>query len=86
MFRYDPRKPKWSQIVEEIRRRIDAGEYDAETLLSEVAMEEEFQVSRPTVRKAMKVLRDQGWIVTSQGVGSFPTTAEERAANPSTSQ
>ncbi|AWS48674.1 hypothetical protein DKM19_24530 [Streptosporangium sp. 'caverna'] len=39
---------------------MDAGGYDAETLLSEVAMEEEFQVSRPTVRKTMKVLRDEG--------------------------
>ncbi|MCA2228449.1 GntR family transcriptional regulator [Nonomuraea aurantiaca] len=63
------------------------GRYPAQDrLLSEVAMEEEFQVSRPTVRKAMKVLRDQGWIVTSQGVGSFPTTSEERAANPNAQQ
>ncbi|MFI6814409.1 GntR family transcriptional regulator [Nonomuraea sp. NPDC050328] len=78
MFIYDPRFPRWLQIVDEIKQRIETGEYTPDTKLSEVSLEAEFDVSRPTIRKAMERLRDEGWVVTSQGVGSFPTTADER--------
>lgn len=80
MFTYDPRRPKWSQIVEEIRRRIESGTYTTETKLSEVSLEDEFDVSRPTIRKAIEKLREEGWVITSPGVGSFPTTEAERKA------
>ncbi|TMR98888.1 GntR family transcriptional regulator [Nonomuraea basaltis] len=44
----------------------------AEALLpSEHQLMAEFAMARPTVVKALSVLRDQGWIVTHQGKGRF---------------
>ncbi len=68
---YDPTRPKWEQIAETIRDRIQAGEYPPKQLLSEVQLEAEFEVARATVRKAVAALRDEGLIVTTVGMGSF---------------
>ncbi|MDT3395605.1 GntR family transcriptional regulator [Streptomyces sp. B1866] len=71
MIEFDPTRPKWQQIAEALRERIETGEYPPRHLISEVALEKEFGVNRLTVRKATKALRDQGLIVTVRGMGSF---------------
>ncbi|MER7129432.1 GntR family transcriptional regulator [Streptosporangium saharense] len=59
-------------MIAELERRIDSGEYPAGSLLpSEHTLMAEFGMARPTVVKALGVLRDQGWIVTHQGKGRF---------------
>jgi GntR family transcriptional regulator len=69
-FEYAP--PKYAQVVAEIKRRIDAGDYAPGTLLpSEHQLVEEFGVSRPTIVKSLAALRLDGWIETEQGRGSF---------------
>ncbi|MER6052947.1 GntR family transcriptional regulator [Streptomyces sp. NPDC001793] len=78
MFEFDPTRPKWHQIAEVVRRRIERGEYPARHLVSEVQLENEFGVTRTTVRKATAALREEGLITTTPGMGSF---VSERAAD-----
>jgi DNA-binding GntR family transcriptional regulator len=69
-FDYAP--PKYAQVVAEIRRRIESGEYAPGSLLpSEHQLVDAFGVSRPTIVKALASLRQDGWIETQQGKGSF---------------
>ncbi|MET7701842.1 GntR family transcriptional regulator [Streptomyces sp. NPDC005485] len=71
MFEFDPTRPKWHQIAEVVRARIAGGEYPVRGLISEVKLEQEFDVSRVTVRKATAALREEGLITTTPGMGSF---------------
>lgn len=69
---FNPRRPKWAQVAEEIQRRIAAGEIGADDVISEVKLEDELGVSRPTIRQAMKYLRDELKLIeTIPGRGSF---------------
>ncbi|WP_435861040.1 GntR family transcriptional regulator [Streptomyces morookaense] len=68
---YDPTRPKWAQIADVIRQRIASGKYPPNHLISEVRMEQEFDVARGTVRKVTAALRKEGLIVTTPGMGSF---------------
>jgi DNA-binding GntR family transcriptional regulator len=69
-YEYTP--PKYAQVIDELRRRIESGEYPPGSLLpSEHQLTEEFQIARPTVVRALRVLRQDGWIDTQQGKGSF---------------
>jgi DNA-binding GntR family transcriptional regulator len=69
-FDYAP--PKYAQVVAEIQKRIERGAYPAGSLLpSEHQLVGEFGVSRPTIVKALSSLRQDGWIDTQQGKGSF---------------
>src|SRR5579859_4979002 len=69
-FDYTP--PKYAQVVAEIQRRISEGKYAPGTLLpSEHQLVADFGVSRPTIVKALSSLRQDGWIETQQGKGSF---------------
>jgi DNA-binding GntR family transcriptional regulator len=64
--------PKYAQVVAEIKRRIERGEYPPGSLLpSEHQLVTGFAVSRPTIVKALSALRQDGWIETQQGKGSF---------------
>ncbi|WP_046468784.1 GntR family transcriptional regulator [Allosalinactinospora lopnorensis] len=69
-FEYTP--PKYARVVAELQRRIASGEYQPGTLLpSEAQLTEEFDVARPTVVRALHVLRQDGWIESQQGKGRF---------------
>jgi DNA-binding GntR family transcriptional regulator len=71
MIEFDPTRPKWVQITDVIRQRIQSGEHPPRSLISEVQMEAEFGVARATVRKVTAQLREEGLIVTTPGMGSF---------------
>jgi len=84
-FDYSP--PKYAQVVAEIQRRITEGQYAPGTLLpSEHQLVSDFGVSRPTIVKALSSLRQDGWIATEQGKGSFvrgrPPLAGARRTRP----
>src|SRR5215469_10105911 len=84
-FDYAP--PKYAQVVAEIKRRIERGDYPAGSLLpSEHQLVEEFGVSRPTIVKSLSALRVDGWIDTQQGRGSFvrgrPALADAERTRP----
>src|SRR6266699_5250951 len=84
---YEYAPPRYAQVVAEIKKRIERGTYAPGTLLpSEHQLVDEFGVSRPTIVKALGVLRHDGWIDTQQGKGSFvrgrPALAGARTLRP----
>src|SRR5216684_3326284 len=84
---YDYAPPKYAQVVSAIKQRIERGEYAPGTLLpSEHQLVAEFEVSRPTIVKALSALRQDGWIDTQQGKGSFvrgrPALADAERTRP----
>jgi DNA-binding GntR family transcriptional regulator len=69
---YEYKPPKYAQLIEELQRRIESGEYPPGSMLpSEHQLSAEFGVARPTVVRALRTLRGDGWIETQQGKGSF---------------
>ncbi|MDA0637072.1 GntR family transcriptional regulator [Nonomuraea sp. MCN248] len=81
MIELDRSRPLWPQVAAIIRERIEKGEYAAgERIPPVLALVSEFGVTQVTVRKAIKALRDDHWIRTEIGMGSYVLTAEEREA------
>ena len=71
---YDPLAPvpRYKQIADILRRRIEAGELEVNRPIpSEAQVQQEFGVARETARKAVAILRDEGWVVTVPGMGTY---------------
>jgi DNA-binding GntR family transcriptional regulator len=66
------------RVIAEMRRRIISGEVAPDAALSEVALAEEFGVSRTPVREALKQLQTEGLVETRPRVGTFVTTPSRR--------
>lgn len=67
-----PRPPRYSMLAEELRARIEAGEWQAgDRLPSEAELCTQSGVSRGTVVRAIAQLVDQGFVTRRQGAGSF---------------
>ncbi|MEO8242803.1 MAG: GntR family transcriptional regulator, partial [bacterium] len=63
-------------VYDSIRRAIANGEFaEDERLPGENAMAEQFDVSRPVIRSALKRLRDEGLVTSRQGSGSYISTS-----------
>ena len=63
---------RYHQIADELRARVQSGEYGPGRLLpSESELSHEFGVSRVTLRKALEILRDDGLVNARQGFGWF---------------
>lgn len=58
--------PLWAQVCDDLRRRIGAEEF-ASAFPGELALTEEYEVSRYTVREALRVLRDEGLVTSHRG-------------------
>jgi len=58
--------PLWSQVYDDLRRRLGAGEF-ADEFPGEMALVEQYGVSRNTVREAMRRLRADGSVVAGRG-------------------
>jgi GntR family transcriptional regulator len=70
VFRADV--PKWQQLADLIRERIGSGEYQPrQPIPSEHQLVQETGLSRSTVQKALRALRDEGAIYSVQGLGTF---------------
>jgi GntR family transcriptional regulator len=69
------REVRYRSIADELRRRVEAGEFGRGRLLpSESELSTGYDVSRVTVRKALELLRDEGLIDARQGFGWFVAT------------
>lgn len=67
-----------ARVIAAMRDRIINGEIEPGALLSELALAEEFGVSRTPVREALKQLQTEGLVVIRPRVGTFVTTPSRR--------
>lgn len=64
------------RVAAQIKKAIDAGQYcPGDKLPSENQLAELFQVSRTSIREAVKVLAGQGLVEVKRGIGAFVTAA-----------
>ncbi|MFI6979895.1 GntR family transcriptional regulator [Embleya sp. NPDC050154] len=69
---YEVAPPKYVRLVQTLQSRIEDGTYPAGSLLpSEHQLVQAFGMSRPTVVRALQILRQDGWIESQQGRGTF---------------
>lgn len=67
-------RAKWKQLADEVRHRIKTGVYrPGGPLPSITSFEQEFGVTRNTMRKALRLLGEEGLIRPEPGVGTFVT-------------
>jgi DNA-binding GntR family transcriptional regulator len=73
-------EPPFRQIAAWLRGGIMAGEYrpGQDPIPSEKDLQELFEVSRDTARRAVSVLRDEGLVVTVPQRGSYVVPEAER--------
>jgi GntR family transcriptional regulator len=65
-------QPRWRQVANILRQRIESGEYKRGVPLpSETGIVQEFGIARGTARKVIAHLRDEGLIYTVPQIGSF---------------
>ena len=64
--------PPWRRVADDLRGRIEAGEFPAGSMLPSLAsLAEHYRVGRTTARKAVGALRDEGLVETVRGWGMF---------------
>jgi DNA-binding GntR family transcriptional regulator len=76
-----PRKPRkiplYQQIALDIVEQIQAGQFQPRRPIpGETALLQQYEVARETVRRAMALLREQGWIYTVAQRGSYVSPKE----------
>ncbi len=59
-------EPLWAQLLADLRRRVAAGGF-ADTFPGELALVQEYDVSRHTVREALRRLRAEGVVTAARG-------------------
>lgn len=65
---------KYMQIYEDLKSRIENGELPNGSMLpSERELSHRYEAQRPTLRKALTELKEQGYITTRPGSGSYVT-------------
>src|SRR6187431_2746319 len=63
---------RYREIADDLRTRVEAGEYVAGRLLpSEAELSARFRASRVTIRRALEALRTEGLVSSRQGFGWF---------------
>lgn len=72
---------KQRRLIEEVRRRIIAGDIPPGVNISEVTLASEFGVSRTPVRETFKQLQTEGLVEIRPRVGTFVTTPSWREMN-----
>lgn len=72
MIKFAPDIPRWRQVAEVVRRRIEDGTYPPRTRVpSVVQITAEFGIAAATAQKVLGGLRKEGLIYTEPGLGSF---------------
>ena len=59
-------RPLWLQLLDDLTRRLDSGEF-VDTFPGEMALRDEYGVSRHTVREALRRLREAGAVSAARG-------------------
>src|SRR5699024_4443053 len=66
--------PKYYQIYRKLLNQIRSGKFEEyDRFYSDTELVEKFEVSRGTIREAVKLLIQQGYLVREQGKGTFVT-------------
>lgn len=73
--RYGP-QPLWQQLRDDLTARLEAGEFD-DTFPGELALTAEYEVSRHTVREALRRLRETGVVTAARGRAPKVSPAKE---------
>ena len=68
--------PLWAQLESELKRRLDAGEFDDGIFPTDLELTESYQVSRHTVREAIRHLNKSGLLKRERGRGTVVNRAE----------
>lgn len=64
--------PLYQQLSDEIKSQISEGKLKAgDRLMTEAEFSQQYEVSRITVRKAIELLVDEGYVMRRQGIGTF---------------
>jgi DNA-binding GntR family transcriptional regulator len=75
-----PGTPRYVQLAETLRQRILDGTYPLGLRMpTEVDLIEETGYARDTVRAAVRVLRESGWVTVRHGLGTFVNPPEDRS-------
>lgn len=70
--------PQYQQVADTLRRRIVRGEYRKGDVIPTAAqLEQLFSVSNITIRKALAILSEEGWIQGRRGVGTVVVRVPE---------
>ncbi|MGW0409871.1 GntR family transcriptional regulator [Streptomyces collinus] len=81
---YEVEAPKYVRLAQTIQRRIEDGTYAPGTRVpSENQLVQAFGMSRPTVVRALELLKRDGWLESRQGFGTIvrgrPAVAEQKS-------
>ncbi|MFI5884892.1 GntR family transcriptional regulator [Streptomyces sp. NPDC051554] len=69
---YEVEPPKYVRLAQTLQRRIEDGTYPAGTRVpSENQLVQSFGMSRPTVVRALELLKRDGWLESRQGYGTI---------------
>lgn len=68
--------PLWAQLEAELRRRVDAGEFDEGYFPTDLELTEAYDVSRHTVREAVRQLNRTGILKRERGRGTVVNRSE----------
>ncbi|MET9716264.1 GntR family transcriptional regulator [Streptomyces rochei] len=80
---YEVEPPKYVRLAQTIQRRIEDGTYPPGTRVpSENQLVQSFGMSRPTVVRALELLKRDGWLESRQGFGTIvrgrPAVVEQK--------
>ncbi|MFI6486853.1 GntR family transcriptional regulator [Streptomyces sp. NPDC050564] len=71
-MQFVPDIPRWRQVAEVLRRRIEDGTYPPRTRVpSVIQITAEFGIAAATAQKVLQGLRKDGLTYTEPGLGSF---------------
>ncbi|QHT61511.1 GntR family transcriptional regulator [Paenibacillus lycopersici] len=77
------KKPLYLKVKEEIERGIAAGALKpGDRLPSEPEMAKQYEVSRPTLREALKMLQREKTLISRNGVGTYVNSRTDGILNP----
>ncbi len=68
--------PLWAQLEADLHRRLDAGEFDDGQFPTDLELTEDYEVSRHTVREAVRHLNKTGLLKRERGRGTVVNRAE----------
>lgn len=68
--------PLWAQLEVDLRRRVDSGEFDDGVFPTDLALTEAYEVSRHTVREAIRHLNKAGILTRQRGRGTVINRSE----------
>ena len=72
MIEFDEDRLMWLQLYETLRERIERGTYRERTPIPSInQLDQEFAVSRGTIRKVLRLLAEEGWINPLPGRGTY---------------